>query len=225
MKTTRIVMPFLSRKFLCYFLMLVSLLSLAAPGLFAQEDYPLLLIGPGDLLVITVLSKEKLPEDFMVDSDGQISFPFVGRVKLQGLTQAEAGEFLAKQLSNYIQRPQVTVFIKESNNYNVSILGQVSKPGKYLIRGKPSVLSVLAEAGGPLDSADLNQALIIRDEKKIGLNLNDYLNNKSYVGREPLVYPGDILVVPKNAGLSSEEWAILATILSSTAIVLITLNK
>ena len=202
------------------------------------NTYPSLLIGPGDELEIYVVNfssgngytsgaagesggKSQLPTDYMVDSDGMVLFPFLGKIQLKGLTQINAAELLRLKLKEYINNPQVTVLVRSSNYYNVSVLGDVTRPGKFLIRGEPTIFSLLAEAGGTLPDANLGGALIIHGDtyKKDGINLNHYLTDKGSQDKPPILYPGDILMVPKSEGLTSNDWAIIASIVASGAII------
>jgi protein involved in polysaccharide export with SLBB domain len=195
-----------------------------------SSDYPPLLIGVGDLLSITVVGYEHhsgaaamalsngdvdIPTDYVVDNSGKIFFPFIDDILLAGLTQAKASVLLEKKLSQYIKFPQVIVLIKASNNYNVTVLGQVTKPGIYAIRGKPTVLSAVSEAGGPIANADLGGSILIHDGKKTKFNLGKYLLNVNDYQEPPAIYPGDVIMVPKDGWPSVEEWAIIASIISS----------
>ncbi len=202
------------------------------------NSYPPLVIGPGDELDIFVVNfssgngytssvnggageKSQLPTDYMVDSDGMILFPFLGKIQLKGLTQINAAELLRLKLREYINNPQVTVLVRTSNYYNVSVLGDVTRPGKFLIRGEPTVFSLLAEAGGALPDAKLSDAIVIHGDtfKKEGINLNHYLTDKGTQDKPPVLYPGDVLMVPKDQALTSNDWAIIASIAASVAII------
>jgi polysaccharide export outer membrane protein len=204
------------------------------------SDYPSLLIGPGDLLSITVVGYQNhsgssgrgfsnndmdLPTDYMVDSNGEILFPFIGAVNLSGYSQVSASIMIMKKLSDYLRYPQVTVLIKSSNGYNVSVLGQVAHPGKFLIRGQATFLSSISEAGGPIEDADLGNAILIHGDKKTKLDLGKYLLKSDFHETDPYVYPGDIIMVPKSGWPNIGEWAIIASIISSGVIVFSVLHN
>lgn len=186
--------------------------------------YPSYLIGPGDLLSITVYGEKDLPTNYLVDSNGAIVFPLVGEIKSEGLTQSDLGTRLASALTRYMKMPQVTVLILETNNYNVSVLGQVAKPGKFRLRGRSNFLDVMAEAGGPLDSADLRHGVLIRDNKKSTFNMETYLHDTGTIKNPLLLFPGDVIMVPKSTWPSLGEWGIIAGILTSTVLLTITLR-
>lgn len=205
----------------------------------ATGNYPPLLIGPGDLLTINVVGYEhntssasdftergqstanpnaSLPTQYMVDTEGRIRFPFIGVVNLSGLTPIEAGAMLMEKLRPDMKFPQVIVLITQTNTYNISVLGDVARPGQYMIRGQPNLVSMVALAGGPDPDADLGGVLITHGTEKIKANLGRLLNDKNYHGAGPTVYPGDFIFVPKSAWPSLGEWAIVASILASGAI-------
>jgi len=204
----------------------------------SQKKYPPLLIGAGDELEIYVVNfssgngytttvsgetgmKSQLPTNYLVDSDGFILFPFLGDIQLKGLTQIEGAKLIQQKLSEYISNPQVTLLVRSSNYYNVSVLGDVAHPGQFLIRGEPTVFSILSEAGGALEDANLGGALIIHGDtnKKEEINLDRYLKDRSLQEKPPVLYPGDVLMIPKNEGLTSGDWAIIASIAASAAII------
>jgi polysaccharide biosynthesis/export protein len=194
-----------------------------ADGEFASPShfkYPPLLIGPGDLLNITVFGEDpkELPPSFLVDSTGAIVFPLVGSVYVGGLTQVQASRVLARKLRKFLRDPQVTVLVTDSAQYTVSIMGNVVKPGKYLIRGLPTLLGALAEAGGPLPNSALNDAVLVRDDKSTKVSLGLYLNASDLPHEEPLILPGDLLYVPVSPWPTIAEWGIIATVVSSAAV-------
>ena len=180
----------------------------------ASEDYPKMVIGPGDVLSITVLGYERslasavggaslvntnpLPVTYLVDTDGKITFPYLGEVSLLGLSQSEASRLLGKKLDDYLKYPEVTVLIQASNTFNVSLLGDLLRPGQFMIHGKPDILSMLAQAGGPGPNPDLGGVLLTRGTQKIRLDLGKYLNDPNFHEPAPTVYPGDVIYVPQN---------------------------
>ncbi|MGH7441547.1 MAG: polysaccharide biosynthesis/export family protein, partial [bacterium] len=194
-------------------------------GSSVQRKYPPLLIGPGDLLDVTVFGQDPkmLPPSFLVDSDGTIVFPLAGTVKVGGLTQVQASQVLAAALSTYLKDPQVTVLVTDSAQYTVSVMGNVVKPGKYLIRGLPTLLGALAEAGGPLPFSALNDTVLIRDNKSTKVPLGIYLDPSQKVHDQPLILPGDLIYVPQSSWPTPAEWGIIASVVSSAAVLAATL--
>lgn len=199
-----------------------------------QTDYPKLVIGSGDLLVIQVYGENgsvttgaigannQLPTTYQVDSDGVIVFPFLGRVKLSGLTAAQASEKIAGLLS---KPRKVTVLIQVSNTFWVSILGNVAKPDRYQIVGQPTLLSALAEAGGPLPGTDMGGAILIHDNFKRRIDLNKFLQGEGPMETEPYLYPGDVLMVQKSPWPDLGTLAVVASILASGAIAAVEISS
>ncbi|GEM_PF-3180452 len=201
-----------------------------------ETQYPQLVIGSGDILYITVYGEtggsmesadnvlnggSPLMTDYQVDSDGTITYPFLGAVQIAGLTPAKASEKIAQLL----HKPRrVSVLVKESNTFWVSILGNVGKPGKYQIKGNPTLLSALAEAGGPLPDTDMGGAILIHNNIKARVNLAEYLQGTGSFSPEPFLYPGDALMVRKSDWPSIGDFAILASILASVAVVTVELR-
>jgi len=202
-----------------------------------SSGYPAIFIGPGDILFITVYGENgqaggfgggggtentQLTTDYQVDSDGNITFPFLSTVHLGGFTPTQASDKLARLL----HKPRkVTVLIKESNTYWVSILGNVGKPGKYQIHGKPTLLSALAEAGGPLPDTDWGGTILIHKGNKQKVDLGNFLHNEGKTETEPYLYPGDVLAVSKSGAPTLGEIAIVASILASAAVVTVELSN
>jgi len=111
-------------------------------------------IGPEDLIEISVFEEEKLNKTVRVSSQGNISLPLVGILRVKGLTanelEREVRDLLAEK---YFQDPHVTVFIKEYRNQRISVIGAVEKPGAYDVTGPKTVLDVLGLAGGLKEDA------------------------------------------------------------------------
>jgi len=188
-------------------------------------DYPAILIGPGDLLQINVNDKlgDHFPTDYQVDSDGKIIVPYIGPVNLAGLTPNQATEMLREKMS--VKYGDVIILLKESNTYWISVLGEVSKPGKYQIRGKPGLLSILSEAGGPAADSDPGHSIIIHDDVRTPVDLNQYLKGIGPAKPEPRLYPGDTLVVPKEGWPTFSDMVGLVGVLSGVALVAVEVHN
>jgi len=112
---------------------------------FAQ-DY---VIGEGDLLKITIYDHDDLTTTARVSGDGVIVFPLIGPVEVKGLTLTQISQKIASQLSDgYIINPHVAIFIQEFRSKKTFIIGEVSKPGLYVLPGHTTLLAVISEAGG-----------------------------------------------------------------------------
>ncbi len=117
-------------------------------------------IGPEDLLEISVFEDEKLNKAVRVSSQGNISLPLLGVLKVKGLTANELEKEIRDLLAEkYFQDPHVSVFIKEYRNQRISVIGAVERPGVYDVTGQKTVLDLLAIGGGL--KADAGQLLFL----------------------------------------------------------------
>jgi polysaccharide export outer membrane protein len=106
-------------------------------------------IGPEDLIEISVFEDEKLNKSVRVSSQGNISLPLLGTIRVKGLTSGELEKEIRDLLAEkYFQDPHVAVFIREYRSQQVSVIGAVDKPGVYSFMGQKTVLDALALAGG-----------------------------------------------------------------------------
>jgi polysaccharide biosynthesis/export protein len=103
-------------------------------------------LGPGDQLRITVFNEADLTGQYIVGSQGTISYPLVGELRAAGLTVAEFSDSLRQALLQFIRQPNVSV---EVANYRpFFILGEVQRPGTYPYSASLTVLNAVATAGG-----------------------------------------------------------------------------
>jgi polysaccharide export outer membrane protein len=159
----------------------------AASCLAAGSDY---LVGPGDVLKVTVYDHPDLGSTVRVNNDGTINFPLVGTLQIEGISVSQVSEQVANALANgYIVNPQVAVFVEEFRSRKVIVMGQVKNPGLYELRGPTSLLELISQAGGltpdagetvnitrGTNSADGQEQLLMVDLKTLtqgGDNAND----------------------------------------------------
>ena len=111
-------------------------------------------IGPEDLLEISVFEEEKLNKTVRVSSQGNISLPLLGTIRVKGLTASELEKEVRELLAEkYLQNPNVSVFIKEYRSQRITVIGAVDKPGPYDVTGQKTILAVLGMAGGLKEGA------------------------------------------------------------------------
>ena len=128
--------------------LLIPLLLLLSPaaGPAQADDY---IIGPGDVLRITVYDNDDLETVSRVSDTGVITLPLLGQVNVNGLSVAGASAKIADLYSDgYIVNPQVSMFVQEFRSKKVVILGQVNRPGIIELSGPTSLLELLSKAGG-----------------------------------------------------------------------------
>jgi polysaccharide biosynthesis/export protein len=111
-------------------------------------------VGASDVLRVTVFNEEKLSGLFRVDTDGTITYPMLGRLKVAGQTSRDIEAVLTKMLEDgYVRRPTVAVEVQEFRSRTIFILGQVRNAGKYPLQGELNVVEALSMAGSLTNDA------------------------------------------------------------------------
>jgi polysaccharide export outer membrane protein len=158
-------------------------------------------IGPNDLLQIEVFQVEELSGEERVNSRGEISLPLVGPIIVGGLTQVEAEETIAAALrKDFLQDPQVNVYIEEHTSQRVTVMGQVDEPGVYPLQGATTLLQALALAGGFDRLADTEEVVVFRSTAPGSVTgyVVDTKKIESGEIADPFVRNDDKIVVPKS---------------------------
>jgi polysaccharide export outer membrane protein len=163
----------------------------------AITDY---VIGPEDLLQITVWKNESLSRELAVRPDGKISLPLLHDVQAAGLTPMQLQEKLATALGEFMPNPEVAVTVTEVRSYRISVLGEVQKPGVLQLKSDTTVLEAIALAGGFRDFASPSKIVILRKNgdgqtNKIPFNYNRVVKDNRSDGNVTLK-AGDVVVVP-----------------------------
>ncbi|SDX24408.1 MULTISPECIES: polysaccharide biosynthesis/export family protein [Variovorax] len=177
-------------------------------------EAPVYTIGPGDVVGVIVYDHpELLPNagavisqqtdptgisvapGFIVGANGQISFPYIGRVQMQGLTEIEASDVIAKRIARYIKDPQVTVRIQSFRSRRAFVEGEVRTPGLQLFTDVPMTLSeALNRAGGITSSGDRSFITLTRGDKTTLIDLPKLQDLGSNASKIPL-QNGDVVQV------------------------------
>lgn len=166
------------------------------PSTTTPQPAPDLVIGPGDLLEISVFGAPESTKQVRVSSEGTITYPFAGTMKLADLTVRQAEAAVAKKLEEggYYNNPTVSVLVKEyATTQGVSVLGEVQKPGIYPFLGPRQLFDAISAAGGLTPRAGKTVILTHRGRASEAqtLPLNDDPKNNV------MVYPGDTISVSK----------------------------
>jgi polysaccharide export outer membrane protein len=156
-------------------------------------------IGNDDVLAINVWKEPDISRSIPVRSDGKISLPLVGEVQAAGMTPAKLEKEIAVRLKNYISEPEVTVMVQQVNSQKFNILGQVVKPGSYMIANSTTVLDAIALAGGFRDFAKKKSIYVLRQgptgESRIPFNYKDVSQGRN-MAQNVKLEPGDTIIVP-----------------------------
>ena len=158
-----------------------------------------LLIGPGDLLRVTVLGESDLSQKVRVRDSGKVTLPLIGDVEVRGFSTAEASSAIARKYidAQLLKHPEVSVFIEEYATQSVSILGQVAKPGPVSISTARTLVDVLAMAGGLTELADRH--ITIERAGPAHEVTEVFLSNKAEdaLNADVQIFPGDKILAPK----------------------------
>jgi polysaccharide export outer membrane protein len=136
------------------------------PPLEATRDY---IIGPQDLLLVSILESAELSREARVNADGTINLPLLERVMLQGLTLTEAEEVLEKRYrdAGILNDPHITLTVKELQSKPVTVMGAVRTTGVFQMSGQSRLLRVISMAGGLTDDAG-EYIQVLRADGKTG---------------------------------------------------------
>ena len=169
---------------------------MVAPGEF--------LLGPEDVLIVTIWKNQDLSREVVVRPDGMISMPLVGDIQATGLTANVLAKRIAERLTEYMASPIVFVQIKEVNSYFIYVLGEVAKPGKYPLKSYANVMQGISLAGGFTAYAKKNKIKVLRvagdgpngkQQVEIPVQYDDILKGNAVPGNFFLRI-GDVIVVP-----------------------------
>lgn len=157
-------------------------------------------IGNDDVLAINVWKEPDISRSIPVRSDGKISLPLVGEVQAAGRTPLKLEQDIAVRLKNYIAEPEVTVIVQQINSQKFNILGQVNRPGSYVIANSATVLDALAAAGGFRDFAKQKNIYVLRQnadgtQARIPFNYKEVVKGQ-HAEQNIKLQPRDTIVVP-----------------------------
>jgi polysaccharide biosynthesis/export protein len=129
------------------------------PQAVAEASY---VLGPEDVVKISVWKDEHLTQEVVVRPDGMISFPLVGDIPAAGRTVEDVRLELVKRLNKFVPNPHVSVLATKIQSYKIYVLGRVNKPGEFLVGHYTDVLQALSLAGGLTPYAAENDIRIMR---------------------------------------------------------------
>lgn len=160
-----------------------------------------LLLGPGDVIKASVYGSPDLQVETRVSESGRITFPLLGEVVVGGLSVASAEKKIAGLLDSggFLRKPQVNLIVTSIQSQQVSVLGQVNRPGRYPLEGKRSVLDVLAMAGGiAVEGGDTVSLIQRRDGKssKMVIDVIDMVRTGS-LDKDLQIEAGDVIYVER----------------------------
>jgi len=154
-------------------------------------------IGPGDLVRITIFGDPDYRPEIRLDSDGNADIQPLGRVHLGGLTPSEASEMLGKRLleRGLYRDPHVSVAILDYATQGVSVLGEVQKPGVYIIQGERHLFDVISAANGFTPRAGTKVSITHRNQPNKPIVMNVSHDPAASPDSNVVIYPGDTVLV------------------------------
>jgi polysaccharide biosynthesis/export protein len=185
----------------------VAALTLAAlaPAALAQAPAPgqapgtAYAVKPGDLLRVSVWKEPELQQPVLVRPDGGFSFPLAGEVDARGKSVADLQKILTDRLRKYISDPVVTVAVTEVRGNKVYVIGQVNKPGEFIVNPAVDVMQALSMAGGTTAFANLGNIVVLR-RTGAQQTARPFRYTEVLKGREleqnVMLEAGDVVVVP-----------------------------
>jgi polysaccharide export outer membrane protein len=180
------------RKFLASLMLLLGVWAHVASA--DEGNY---LLGPGDMLKITVYNNPDLTLETRITETGTISFPLLGEVELGGISASAAEKKLSNQLESggFVKQAQINILVVQFQSKMVSILGSVFKPGRYPLDRSMNLTEVLALAGGvPADGSDM--ITVIGKSGKVEYDLRNIVKKGDGSQNINLV-GGEIIYVPR----------------------------
>lgn len=177
--------------FLCLFSVVV------APTAHSDSSY---LINKGDKLRIDVWQEENMHAEVMVSPDGTFSFPMIGTVVAAGKTIDALQTLVREKLEDFIPGPEVIISLLTVEGNSIYIIGEVARPGAYVITSDLDVMQALSKAGGVTPFADKNDIRILRRSvegktESIDFSYGDIEDGENLETNIPL-QSGDTIIVP-----------------------------
>jgi len=162
----------------------------------AAGDYKL---HAGDKIEVSVWKEVDMQRPVIIRPDGKFSFPLTGEIQAAGRTADQVRIDIEGRLQKYIPEPVVTVTVEETAGNRIFVIGQVNKPGMFIMNPQLTVLQALSLAAGATPFAKLDNIIVIRgtgaSQTTLPFRYSQVTEGKS-LGQNILLESGDVIVVP-----------------------------
>lgn len=158
-------------------------------------------VGPGDVLSVSVFQVEELQREVIVSDNGKVALPLIGAIQAEGRSAQEIELAVAQAYRQYLQSPQITVFVKEYNSQKFTVDGAVREPGVFPLRGQVTLLQAIATAKGLNQLADSSTVIVFRqlNGRKYAAQFNLDIIRKGQM-QDPGIRKNDLVVVEESGG-------------------------
>jgi polysaccharide export outer membrane protein len=156
-------------------------------------------LNAGDKIEISVWNEPDLKRDIAIRPDGRFSFPLTGDLQAAGRTVSDVRNELEQRLKNFISEPVVTVTVTDVAGNRVFVIGQVNRPGMFVMNPELSVVQALSLAGGTTAFAKLDSIIVIRRvaDNQTVLRFNyDQVSSGRGLEQNVMLESGDVVLVP-----------------------------
>jgi polysaccharide export outer membrane protein len=156
-------------------------------------------VKPGDVLAVSVWKEPDLQGPVLVRPDGTFTIPLVGEINARDKSVAELQKIVSERLVKYIADPVVTISIQEIKGNKIYVIGQVNKPGDFVVNPQVNVMQALSMAGGATAFAALDEIRILRrsgaTQTALRFDYTEVLKGRKLEQNIEL-QAGDVVVVP-----------------------------
>lgn len=178
---------------------LVALPNSPATAQDSKEQRTPYTINAGDKLEISVWKEPDLQREVLVRPDGAFSFPLAGDVRAEGRTVSDIADEITKRLEGFIPGLVVTVTVSEIGGNKIFVIGQVNRPGEFVVNPRVDVMQALSIAGGATAFAQLNDIKILRrsggNQTVLRFRYGDVAKGQN-LEQNIILEVGDVVVVP-----------------------------
>jgi len=165
------------------------------------DDYK---IEPGDTIEVLYRKSPEFNQTVIVQPRGFVTLQLIGEVRLEGLTLKEAQGLITSRASERLNDPEVSLSLKDFDKPHFTVMGEVTNPGRYELRGSISAIDALAMAGGFKPTSKHTEILLVHRENN-HVKSTQVINYKDLENQQKLtkyeffkILPGDIMIVPQN---------------------------